>query len=161
MLLLLPLPLLLLGQAGAAEMSRRLYLWESLEWCFRASVTISRGFRTFVEVILLSKQLEGVKFIYWVRLGTLDISLKWAGWCCVQVRFLSTWPELRSSGKRECRLKIYTHHIDIMCGIFLISDWYWRTQVTVGSATVRQVVLGYIKEQIEQVMENPPWSLLQ
>lgn len=52
--------------------------------------------------------------------------------------------------------------------IFLkISDWCWRTQLTLGVAIPGQVVLGDPREQAEKTMRRklassaPPWSLLQ
>lgn len=77
-----------------------------------------------------------------------------------QLGFLSNWHKIE---------KMLPKHrlLGKSVGMFLINDWCGRSQHTMGSATLGQVVLSYTKKQAEQAMKSKPisvvfpWSLYQ
>jgi hypothetical protein len=71
------------------------------------------------------------------------------------VCLLSTWQKLNLLRKRDSQLRSSPSDWPIgnsRC-IFLINDWCWRAQSTVGSAIPGPVVLGCIRKVAEQDLE--------
>lgn len=85
-----------------------------------------------------------------------------AGW------LLLTWYNLKMCGTRDAQQRnccLQTGVWACLWDIFLMANW-WRTQATVGGATLGQVARSYIRsitesEPGEKTVNIPAWSLLQ